>query len=253
MKSRINSASIVCEDEFAIRYRICRLDYEEWEDGSFEYRFTPDYRALDILTERVTGGIPGLNLDLRREVYIRKDMEPVFMTERSPSRNRVDVRQLMEDVGLDHYDRLEWLIRTDTRYAGDSLYCIRYEEPVPATFRSDRGRAMSRNVREILAAVGRGSPILIDGKELTFDETVAVARSLRMMLAAERKVFGDGKDPLPVGRRKKTVDRQTVEWAYSAMKNGTAADEIASQIGISRATLYRRMNEFGYRGRINGR
>ena len=253
MNSRLTSASIVCEDEFLIRYRICRLDYEEWEDGTYEYRFVPDYRVLDILPESVTGGIPGLDLSLRRAVYIRRNIEPVFMTERSPSRSRVDVRELMAEVGLDHYDRLEWLIRTDTRYAGDGLFCIRYDEPAPAEFSSKTCRSMDKNVREILRAIGRGSDIIIDDIGLSTDETIAVARSFRMMLAAEQRIGADKHIHLQVGRKKKTVDRQTVEWAYSEMKNGISADEIASQIGISRATLYRRMNEFGYRGRITGR
>ena len=134
MTTRINMASILWDDEFAITYRICRLDYEEWDDGSFEYRFIPDYQVIDMLDPSEYGGIPGLDLDLRREVYMRRNVEPVFMTERSPSTNRVDVMELMGEVGLDHYDRLEWLIRTNTRYSGDDLYVERFSEPHIVSF-----------------------------------------------------------------------------------------------------------------------
>ena len=122
MESIITSASIVWDDLNGIQYRVCKLDCTVWDDDSFEYVFTPNYRVIDMLDVREYGGIPGLDLDLRRDRYIRRNMEPVFMTERSPSRNRVDLWELLESVGLDHYNRLEWLIRTDLRYCGmDSM------------------------------------------------------------------------------------------------------------------------------------
>lgn len=245
MNSAINSASIVCDDEFGITYRICRLDYEEWEDGSYEYRFTPCYHILDMLPCGVTGGIPGLDLDLRREVYVRKDMDPVFMTERSPSRNRVDVRELMDGVGLDHYDRLEWLIRTHTRYAGDELYCIRYGEPDHKEFSSAKGRSMSGNIRDILSAIGSGSTVSIDGKELSPKEMTAVGRTLRMVLSSERRVNPERTVPASVGRKRKEVGEMIIDWACTEMRNGASAERVAKEIGISRATLYRRIKEHG--------
>jgi hypothetical protein len=46
---------------------------------------------------------------------------PVFITERTPGPSREDLWELLESVGLDYYDRLEWLIRTDLRAAIDNL------------------------------------------------------------------------------------------------------------------------------------
>lgn len=248
MNSIINSASIVCDDEFGIPYRICRLDYEEWEDGSYEYRFIPDYRIIDMLPYSVFGGIPGLNLDLRREVYVRRCMDPVFMTERSPSRNRVDVKDLMAAVGLDHYDRLEWLIRTRTRYAGDELYCIRYEEPWHQAFSSTRGRGMLRNIHDILRSIGNGNSVSIDGEELGPESVTAVGRTLRMILSSERKVNPEKTVPAPVGRKRKEVGEMMIDWACTEMRNGASADRVAKEMGISRATLYRRIREYEIKG-----
>ena len=118
---------------------------------------------MDILGENTFGGIPGLDLELRREVYIRHDMEPVFMTERSPSRNRIDVVQLMEDVGLDHYDRLEWLIRTTSRYIGDDLLVMRYEEPSAVSFSDDLKKDLAHSSRMILSALASGGEVSIGG------------------------------------------------------------------------------------------
>ena len=246
MRSRTNSASIVWDDEFGIQYRICRLDYEEWGDGSFEYRFSPDYHILDMLPMDTVGGIPGLDLSLRRDVYVRRNMEPVFMTERSPSRNRVDVRELMEEVGLDHYDRLEWLIRTDTTYAGDRLHVVRYDEPEDRSFESVKKKDMAKNIHEMLAAIGSGSSITVDGTELTSANVTALGRSLRMILASDRLANPDRTKIPRAGRKKKEMSPKNIEWAHREIGSGTPARKVADAFGVSRATLYRRMKEYGY-------
>lgn len=247
MRGRTNTASIVWDDEFGIQYRICRLDYEEWEDGSFEYRFSPDYHILDMLPMDTVGGIPGLDLGLRRDVYVRRNMEPVFMTERSPSRNRVDVRELMEEVGLDHYDRLEWLIRTETTYAGDRLHVVRYEDPENRSFESVRKKDMAKNIHGMLEAIGAGSTVTVDGTKLSSAETTAVGRSLRMILASDRLDNPDRPEIPRAGRKKKEMSPKDIEWAHREIRSGTPARKVADAFGVSRATLYRRMREYGFK------
>ena len=245
MSGRIKTASIFWDDEFGIHYRICRLDYEEWEDGSFEYRFTPDYNIIDMLDVGEYGGIPGLNLDHHRDVYIRRNMEPVFMTERSPSRNRVDVRELMKEVGLDHYDRLEWLIRTHTRYVGDDLYVERYSEPAPKSFLSSKKKDLFTNAIDILSALARGSLVTLDGRQLTGSELSALGRTLRMMLHSDRLANTVRvKRPTP-GRSRKELSPETIEWVRKEMDSGTTGEMIAKALSISRSTLYRRLKESG--------
>lgn len=60
-------------------------------------------------------------MNLRLEHYYRVNYVPVFMTERTPGESREDLWELLESVGLDYYDRLEWLIRTNLRAAIDNL------------------------------------------------------------------------------------------------------------------------------------
>ena len=76
----------------------------------------------------VFAGIPGIKMEKRLSSYYRVNYEPVFITERTPSKNREDLWELLESVGLDYYDRLEWLIRTPMRAANDNLIVERMRE-----------------------------------------------------------------------------------------------------------------------------
>ena len=241
--SHVNSATIFWKDGFGVEYGICRLDYEEWSDGTYEYRFIPDYTVIDILPMEDFGGIPGIDLDLRRETYVRRNQEPVFMTERSPSRNRVDARELMEEVGLDHYDRLEWLIRTRTRYAGDNLYVERYSPPEPLELESGRASGSRRSIIRVLSAIGRGSPLLIEGTPVGESETVVLGRTLRMILISDVGSESSGEERPGPGRKRKEMDSDTIEWARNEMASGTSGEKVAQTLGISRSTLYRRLGE----------
>ncbi|MBO4357950.1 MAG: hypothetical protein J5813_07290 [Candidatus Methanomethylophilaceae archaeon] len=197
------------------------------------------------------GGIPGLNLELRREKYIRRNMEPVFMTERSPSRNRVDVWDLMKDVGLDHYDRLEWLIRTDTRYTGDDLYVIRYEDPEEHVFSAPEKKDAVESCEEILSALGSAGEITISNAVLDYNSCVCLGQALRYILLSNMKANPYKSEHPVVGRRKKELDRGTLEWAHNQLKsNLKTSDQISDELGVSRSTLFRRLKEAGYRSEI---
>ncbi len=212
------SASIAWDDQFGIQYRICRLDYTVLDEDNYEYVFTPDYRIIDILPMDTVGGIPGLDLDQRCERYIRRNMEPVFVTERSPSRNRADVWELMEQEGLDHYDRLEWLIRTDTRYAGDDLYVVRYETPGTFDFTDELKRDAREASASILSALGSGGRVIIEGEELIDPDISSVGRTLRYILGADDRANPDRPETPKVGRKKKEFGYQSMKLARECMK-----------------------------------
>lgn len=97
------------------------IRYEEFENEEFQYIISPFWSVIDTLSTIVFQGIPGIDMGLRLERYYRVNYEPVFITERTPGKSREDLWELLESVGLDYYDRLEWLIRTDLRAAIDNL------------------------------------------------------------------------------------------------------------------------------------
>lgn len=122
MRSLITSGWICLQDEYNFVYKIARIDYTEWEDGHFKYSFTPFYPVINLLPPRLFQGIPGIDLSLRRACYERENIVPIFISERTPSENREDLWQLLEESGMNALNRLEWLIRTNKRYPGDNFF-----------------------------------------------------------------------------------------------------------------------------------
>ena len=98
-----------------------KIIYEEFENEEFQYIISPYWEVIDTLSTKIFQGIPGIDMNLRLEHYYRVNYVPVFMTERTPGPSREDLWDLLDSVGLDYYDRLEWLIRTDLRAAIDNL------------------------------------------------------------------------------------------------------------------------------------
>lgn len=62
-----------------------------------------------------------IDMQLRLHHYYRVNYDPIFITGRTPAKTREDLWELLDSVGLDYYDRLEWLIRTDLRASCDNL------------------------------------------------------------------------------------------------------------------------------------
>lgn len=115
-------AMICLKDDFGIEYIVSEIEYIVWKNEEFEYKFRPNYSVIELLDASVFQGIPGIDLDLHQEEYVRKNTVPTFISERTPSPNREDLWQLLEDCDMEYLNRLEWLIKTDTKYIGDRLY-----------------------------------------------------------------------------------------------------------------------------------
>ena len=120
-------AEICLDDDFGFVYRISKIEYILNEDESYRYVFTPNYSVIDLLTSDLFQGIPGLNLEMRNATYVRENLVPVFISERTPGENREELWKLLDDSNMSYLNRLEWLIRTNTRYSGDRLYVVRWK------------------------------------------------------------------------------------------------------------------------------
>lgn len=103
------------------KYSVGEIVYEEYGEADFQYIFIPYWHVIDGLPSELFQGIPGLDMEARLSRYYRVNREPVFITQRTPSRKREGLWELLESVGLDYYDRLEWLIRTNMRAGNDNL------------------------------------------------------------------------------------------------------------------------------------
>lgn len=100
---------------------VAQIDYQEFDEENFQYVFRPYWEIVDGLPASVFQGIPGIDMDLRLENYYRVNYIPTFISERTPSQNREDLWELLDLVGLNYYDRFEWLLRTNMRAANDNL------------------------------------------------------------------------------------------------------------------------------------
>ncbi len=67
MKCYTSKGTICIPGDFNLIYAVCDLTYELYEDDTFRYTFEPRYSTIDLLSSKYFQGIPGLNLDLRRE------------------------------------------------------------------------------------------------------------------------------------------------------------------------------------------
>lgn len=109
-----------------IVFRVCKITYIVFDNDKFRYEFEPYYDVIDILGEQFQG-IPGLNLDLRKEVYIRENKTPCFISERVPHHSRENYYEMLEEAGLEVMDPIKYLINTSYQYFGDDLKVIPYE------------------------------------------------------------------------------------------------------------------------------
>lgn len=130
MNEHHTKAYIYVNDTYNIKYVVSTIEQIIYDDESISYIFTPYYSVIDFLSSNFFQGIPGLNLNLRKKTYTRKNVTPTFIYERVPQKNREDLWDLLSEVNLDYYNPLEWLIRTEKIYTGDSLSVGPYFEPI---------------------------------------------------------------------------------------------------------------------------
>lgn len=107
------SAYIYFED-----IRICRISYFDNGIDSYEYIFEPFYHILDSLNDANFRGIQGIDLSLRKDKYIRKNLQPVFIFERNPIRKKKNFRGLQRINGT---TLLEFIANSNMSYFGDKL------------------------------------------------------------------------------------------------------------------------------------
>jgi DNA invertase Pin-like site-specific DNA recombinase len=254
----INTVGTIClDDDLGFTYKVARLEYTEREDESFRYRFIPNYSVIDLLGPELFQGIPGLDLDLRRAEYIRENEVPVFISERTPSKNRENLMELLEECGMDYLNQLEWLIRTDSRYSGDRLYVCRYEdETLEISIDSvDALGARSAVIcRRLLEYICAGRNIA------TADFTVSDANrkelfDLIMVLYKKEKKYTDARRRAGIktsaangnyrGRTRKTIERPVLEEVIFDYKSGKiTGNQAAELLNISRSTFMRRLREW---------
>ncbi len=168
--SYINSGIIKAVMNSGEKISVAQIDYQEFDDENFQYVICPYWEIVDGLPASVFQGIPGIDMDLRLERYYRVNYIPTFIAERTPSENREDLWELLESVGLDYYDRFEWLLRTPMRSANDNLIVERRRTE----------RIMEEYRAGILSRLQYGDKMIVESLETIGDTTAGFTEGIFM-------------------------------------------------------------------------
>ena len=164
----VNSGIIKAVMKNGEKISVAQIDYQEFDEENFQYVIIPYWDIIDGLPASVFQGLPGIDMELRLDHYYRVNYIPVFITERTPSENREDLWEILESVGLDYYDRFEWLLRTTMRAANDNLIVERRREsPIVEMFSPER-----------LPALQYGDRVIVDSLEQIGDTTAGFADNI---------------------------------------------------------------------------
>ena len=160
------SKGYICVKKYNLIYYVCKITYILNEDEKFKYIFEPNYSVIDLLDTKTFQGIPGLNLDLRKEEYIRDDRIPTFISERVPSEKREDYQELLAEAQMDYMDPIIYLTRVNKKYSGDNLFVMPYKEKELIIF-DKNGEITDNNntrIKRILENVCIGNDIKINNQ-----------------------------------------------------------------------------------------
>ena len=85
MKSKTTKGMICLDGPYGLVYQIGIIAYTVFEDESFRYEFIPKWEVIDLLELPDFQGVPGFDLDVRKDVYVRENITPTFISERAPA------------------------------------------------------------------------------------------------------------------------------------------------------------------------
>ena len=163
--SYINSGIIKAVMKNGDKVSVAQIDYQEFDEENFQYVISPYWEIVDGLPACVFQGIPGIDMGLRLKDYYRVNYIPTFISERTPSESREDLWELLDSVGLDYYDRFEWLLRTSMRAANDNLIVER--------------RRMEETVKQfasgVISGLQYGDKVIVESLETIADTTAGLA------------------------------------------------------------------------------
>ena len=177
MKTYYSRGLIVVKDKFNITYLLSKIEYFYNEDETFKYVFTPSYSTISLLKSDIFQGLPGLNLDIKKEKYERINRVPVFISERVPNKNREDYYELLKEVNMDYMDPIEYLIRVKGQYFGDPYFVIAYKDKEKIDLDNLKGKYTNTElIKIILDNIAIGNDIIFndtlindDNRKLIYD------------------------------------------------------------------------------------
>ena len=253
--NKLTTGLIMLEDNHHFIYKVARIDYVQ-KGKEFEYIISPYYEIIDFIPNNIFHGIPGIDLSLRKDHYIRKNFIPTFISERTPNNFRDDLHELLNSCHMHHLNRLEWLIRTNTRYHGDNLYVEDFLEYPKKTLKVNSMYNLGNNItnvnKALLNAICMGDDII--SPEITINDETRHQYYKYLMTTYIKDI------DLKKKRQKKGIDKAKETGIYKGRAPITINDidatlrefdegiisetEAILNLAISRSTFYRRLKAF---------
>lgn len=271
-----NTGIIKCFDDNGAHYPIGEISYERFDDQNFQYVITPYWNEIEQLPAQIFYDIPGIDLSVKKEHYYRVNLTPTFIEMRTPGPGRADLAELLAEVGLDYYDRFEWLLRSGKRCGDDNFIVVRKREAqtfllssadfdlnnllpgdtVTVPRLSDIPATKPEFTYNLFRLFASGATIYIENEQRTLSASDKRAMLYLLKIMQEhdknymairqadgiRKAKEDGKY---TGRKKQPVDPILLAQVTRQFRSGVISEAEAMQrLNIhSRSTLYRRMRE----------
>lgn len=258
------------------RYNVGEVSFERYDDQNFQYVFSPYWKLIEFLPKEVFDGLPGINMDVRKEHYYRVNMTPSFISKRTPSRTRENVKELLAEVGLDYYDRFEWLLRTD-RHCGDDNFVVERKRDEECIFKAidadtinmvqpgdkiilnrlcdiaPNRKMLSESLFRLLQS---GATISVKEDNITFSAELSpnplyilerMTEYSKAFDAIRRKegIEQAKNEEKYKGRKRIEVDALVFEDIVDKFEKGIIIETQAlDKLSVSRSTFYRRMREY---------
>jgi len=258
------------------RYNVAEVSFERYDDQNFQYVFSPYWKLIEFLPKDVFDGIPGINMDVKKEHYYRVNMTPSFISKRTPSRTRENVKELLDEVGLDYYDRFEWLLRTDRSCGDDNLIVERMREEATTFDKADaktinlvqpgdkiildrlcdivpNKKMLSESLFRLLQS---GATVSVKEDNITFSAELCPSPLYILERMMEySKLYDDmrrkegielaKKENKYKGRKPIKVDALVFEDVADKFEKGIIVElQALEKLSMSRSTFYRRMREY---------
>jgi len=260
MKS-IQSNGLICvKNKFNIEFTICKIEYILNIDQTFKYIFTPYYDVINLVDEFTFRGIPGIELDLKKDVYIRDNIVPTFISERVPSLNREDFDEELQALNLEYMDPIEYLIRSNKKYSGDNLYVKPYKERKIIEIKNEESKNNSLGIiKIILHNLAQGNKLyinnsLINNDYSTFNMLLYIYEKGYNEINAKKQIGINNakKNNIYKGRKPLNIDKVLfLEQIELIDKKIITINEALKNLNISKATFYRLKKNIGNLVTIN--
>lgn len=272
-----NVGIIKVYDRYNRNYNVGEVIFERFDEQNFQYIIKPYWQFIDEIPHGLFQGIPGIDMDLRRDSYYRVNMTPTFISMRTPSESRENVRELMRSVGLDYYDRFEWLLRSEMKCGDDNLLVVRKPvddlriqsleqiknrhlhsgDVIEMDNLSDIQSSNAKLTEDMFRLLQSGVQIYIRSEDryIEDNERKTMLYLLRNMLECidrnnrnrrEEGIEDAKRNGRYTGRKPIEVDEQLLKQvAIAFLNNRIPEQEAMNKLGMkSRSTFYRRIKSF---------